>query len=723
MSEPAPTYSSSPDSVRLALTPQFITQSYRMPKQVQNGLEKFYKEFPKDTKAATWHVEPISTFRDPNLRTARVNKQYRLVLRVPFEGDHTWYLLWIDNHDEAMDWAKNKMVEWNHLVQAVQVYDVTEAQAALRAEEPQVRYEGPVHPLQRVADEQLMKIGVPEVLIPSVRKIRDFFDVDRIQQYIPEGVYENLLHLFAGDPVENLIRDVEEGLVESEDFLAQKRSANNRRSILELTGDEALDEALLGDFAAWRVFLHPSQRILAEGDFSGPVKVTGGAGTGKTVAALHRVKHLSEQGEGLILFTTFTKSLTRTLEDDLRSLGANMSKVRVANLDSLGNQLAREFGLITGRLGLVEFTGKTDLAEEVMGKAAAAAGLSGHFSAATLLREYTDVILEYDCETISDYRNVLRQGQETRLGKRQREAIWQAVRHYELELEEMGYMHLGRFYNDLVRHLRAHPEKTPFRHVVADEIQDLGLIKLRMLRALVPVAPNDLFLAGDPLQKIYPGQTIFNKARIEVRGKRSRRLRINYRTTEQIRRYALLPIRQLDFADFDGQITPKEGDISLRSGAMPGYERFDSTEQEMEWVLEKVRRYIEAKDSDPVHPPEIAVACARSKVLNDWVNAFHEAGVPYYKFSGKSSKGDRDGVVLSTMHRLKGHEYKIVFLTGISEDTYPGRPSDSEDWTTDQLALFEKQRAALLYVACSRAVWKLHISGVGEACRLVGESV
>ncbi|MCB9304844.1 MAG: DEAD/DEAH box helicase [Lewinellaceae bacterium] len=705
---------------QLALTPQFIAQTYRMPKHVQKGLAKFYQEFPKDTKAETWHVEPIGAFRDPNLRTARVNIQYRLVLRIPFDGDHTWYLLWVDNHDEAMAWAENKMVEWNNLVQAVQVYDVAEAQAALKVEEPQVSYETPAHPLEGVDDEQLMRIGVPEVLIPSVRKIRDFYDVDRIQRYIPEGVYENLLHLFAGDPIDNLIRDVEEGRVESEDFHAQKRSANNRRGILELTGEEELDEALLGDFAAWRVFLHPSQRILAEGDFSGPVKVTGGAGTGKTVAALHRAKYLSEHGEGLILFTTFTKSLTQSLEDDLRALGANMTQVRVANLDALGNQLAREFGLVAGRLGLVEFTQKEDLALGIMENKIFEAGLQEQFSPQEMLKEYRDIILEYDCETESDYRHVARTGRGFRLGKVQRAQIWAAVQAYEAELHGLGYKHLGRFYNELVHFLRSNPDKVPFRHVVADEIQDLGLVKLRMLRALAPAVRNDLFLVGDPLQKIYPGDTNFSKARIEVRGRRSRKLKINYRTTEQIRRYALQPILQLDFEDFDGELARKDGYISLRSGAVPSYELFDATEKEMEWVLEKVRAYTGAEAVDPVRPSEIAVACARSKTLKDWTSAFHQAGVPYYQFSGIAGKGNREGVVLSTMHSLKGHEYKIVFLTGISEDTYPGRPTGYQEWPAELLAEHDKRQAALLYVACSRAVWRLHLSGVGKGCGMVG---
>jgi superfamily I DNA/RNA helicase len=393
-----------------------------------------------------------------------------------------------------------------------------------------------------------------------------------------------------------------------------------------------------------------------------------------------------------------------------------MSKVRIDNLDALGNKLSREFGLVTGRLGLVEFTKKEDMALGILEKKMAEAGLEDLFTPAELLKEYRDIILEYDCQTENDYRHIARPGRGFRLGKLQREQVWNIIQAYEAELHGLGYKHLGRFYNELVHFLRDHPEKAPFRHIVADEIQDLGLIKLRMLRALAPEAPNDLFLVGDPLQKIYPGNTIFNKANIEIRGKRSRKLKINYRTTEQIRQFALQPIAQLDFQDFDGEIARQDEYISLRSGTIPGYQLFEDAEAEQEWLLEKIQAYTAPDAVDRVAHSEIAVACPRSKMLNGLVNAFHTAKVPYYKFSGSKSSGNLDGVVLSTMHNLKGHEYKIVFLTGISADTYPGRPTGYHDWSEEESEVYDKRRAALLYVACSRAVWRLHLSGVGERC-------
>jgi len=414
-------YTNMQQTAKIALTPQFMAQSYQMPAHVQNALQKFIKHFPRDTQAATWHVEPISTFRDPHLRTARANQQYRIILRIPFDGDDTWYLLWVDNHDEAMDWAKNKRVDWNRQVQAVQVYDVSVADIVAEAEKVQDHHEQ--HPLDQVSDAQLIQIGVPDVLIPSIRKLDDFYAVDQVRTYLPESVYENLLHVFAGDPIEHLIRDVEEGRIDSDDFQEQKQSANNRRGIVELTDDEALNEALNGDFAAWRVFLHPTQRILAEGSFKGPVKVTGGAGTGKTVAALHRARYLSHHGEGKVLFTTFTKSLTSALERDLRDLGTHMSRVKVTNLDKLLGDLHKRISRDRRRINILEFVDKLPMAEGILDSLCQKAGLTEQFTGKELLSEYTNVLLAYNCQSLSDYQNVQRIGRGFRLGSNQRQAV------------------------------------------------------------------------------------------------------------------------------------------------------------------------------------------------------------------------------------------------------------------------------------------------------------
>jgi superfamily I DNA/RNA helicase len=453
------------------------------------------------------------------------------------------------------------------------------------------------------------------------------------------------------------------------------------------------------------------------------MKVTGGAGTGKTVAALHRAKYLSKYGDGRILFTTFTKSLTNVLERDLRDLGANMSNIRITNLDKLVIQLVRQFRLITGRIGILEFSNKLEMIEGMLENLLFEVGLLEQYSSKDLLAEYNDVYLANNCLTLKEYQNVLRSGRGFRLGSNQRKEIWEVLQKYEQQLSHKGYVHLGRLYNDVSNYLNNHPDQKPFRHIVADEIQDLGLIKLRFLRALAPEAEDDLFLVGDPLQKIYPGTTTFSKVRIHIRGKRSRKLKINYRTTEQIRLFALLPVLPLDLEDFDGEAADKRAYISLRSGEQPEYQLYDTPEKELEQVTEQIQHYLESEETKQIAPSEIAIACPRNRQLDELVKHFHQLKIPYYKFSGSKSKGDRNGIVLSTMHNLKGHEYKVVFLLHIDAEHYPTRPTGYQSWTQEELEAHDRHQAALLYVASSRAITRLHVSGVGEACTFISSII
>ncbi|MCA9003578.1 MAG: DNA helicase, partial [Planctomycetes bacterium] len=157
-----------------------------LPKTIQKKVPDFIKKFREDSKSSAIHLEPISTFRDPNLRTARVSQKYRAIIRVPDSGD-MYHLLWIDNHDEAMAWAENKLFEWNANTQSYQVFTAPE----VVAEQP-VQQEAEIEPeaagdtfLSGFDDEQLLRIGVPEILIPAVRKLDGLQGLEKMEAYLP----------------------------------------------------------------------------------------------------------------------------------------------------------------------------------------------------------------------------------------------------------------------------------------------------------------------------------------------------------------------------------------------------------------------------------------------------------------------------------------------------------------------------------------------------------
>ncbi|MCB9304801.1 MAG: DEAD/DEAH box helicase [Lewinellaceae bacterium] len=687
-----------------------------LPKTIQKKVPDFIKKFREDTKSASIHLEPISTFRDPNLRTARISQKYRAIIRVPDSGD-MYHLLWIDNHDEAMAWAENKLFEWNANTQSYQVFTAPE----VVAEQP-VQPETEVEPeaagrtfLSGFDDKQLLRIGVPEILIPAVRKLDSLQGLEKMESYLPVEAFENLFYLFDGMDIRDIIIDIEEGKVASTGIEAQTLSANNQRSFFELTDDETLNEILQGGLQKWKVFLHPSQRKLVEGNFNGATKVTGGAGTGKTVAALHRAKRLSEHDYGRngkpILFTTYTKSLTRNLAKEFPGMKIDPRIVHLNNIDAFCVEKAKDLGLVAPDVRILDFQNakkSEDLWEEAL-----EFELS-EYDSEFLDAEYKDVILFNNIKTDREYYKVPRTGRVRRISRKDKMEIWRLVQKFEQLKKEQNYVNSGEVCNLLYDHCRQQEDK-PYGHVIADEIQDFSNVELRLLRVLVPEGPNDLFLVGDPLQKVYSRNINFSKAGINVRGRRSRRLKINYRTTEEIKRTAISTLRNITFDDFDGEEERKNGYVSLRHGMFPEYQVFREKGQELDHIVQRIRAYTDPDSQSPFDFSDICVAARTRNAVKDILSRLHQEKIPYYDITTDSGTGNKqDGVRLSTFHNMKGLEFKSVFLMDVNQRTLPFLPHGYEQWNPSVQKEHDQRELALIYVAMTRAVHTLDISGVGE---------
>ncbi|MGB0931258.1 MAG: UvrD-helicase domain-containing protein, partial [Chitinophagales bacterium] len=345
--------------MKLFIHDKFFDAFAKLPKTIQGRTRDLMKKFRDNSTSNAINYEKISTFKDPQLRTVRVNDTYRAIVHAPKTGDH-YHLLWVDHHDKAMDWAKHKVFEWNRETQAYQVYELQE-KASPTIKEEENREETVV---SIYSDKQLLRIGVPEILLGSVKEINSFDDLEKWEKYLPQDVFENLFYLLDGLDINNLVRDVEEG----KNKVVPETSINNQRHFYLVTDDEALEEVLSDDFVKWQIFLHPSQYAVAYGDFKGATKVTGGAGTGKTVAALHRAKHLSENElfpiEKPILFTTYTKALTSGLKKSFGALNIDSRKVKLQNIHAYAVEFAKEQGLIPLNAKILDFL-DTDQRREI----------------------------------------------------------------------------------------------------------------------------------------------------------------------------------------------------------------------------------------------------------------------------------------------------------------------------------------------------------------------
>jgi superfamily I DNA/RNA helicase len=688
---------------------------FTLPREVQKRLPEFIQKFRENSKGHSIHLEPISTFADPQLRTARITQKYRAIIRAPKSGN-TYHLLHIGNHDEAMDWASRKVFDWNENTQSYQVYTIPPAEEVVQPK-PEDGTEKTINVAFPQTDKELLAIGVPEILLPSVRQVTDANGLEALYDYLPIEALENLSMLLEGSEYDTILREVEAGKSSAETQDEKEQSANNQRSFFELTDDDLLNEMLAGKVAKWRIFLHPSQRKIVEGNYRGPIKVTGGAGTGKTVAALHRVKKLQDQGTATrtqpILFTTYTRALSKNLAKELKAVGCEEGIVHLNNIDAFVVEAAKENGLSQGGkiLDLPGSKSAVELWREVTDFMVTA------FSPDFLHEEYQEVILYQDVKDKASYFTTSRRGRRRRLNRKDRMVVWDLVKAYEVEKEKQGYQDLMELYNKLTEYFNT-LEIKPFSHVIADEIQDFSNVHLRLLRSLVEEKSNDLFMVGDPLQKIYNRRIVFSQAGINIRGARSRRLKINYRTTEKIRQAAVNVIEGIEFSDFEEGVEPITGYVSLRTGVAPTYEVYSTREEEVSALVERVKSFLPGQPgaSSGLSLPDICVATRQRSAMKDFRKELHRANIPYYDLTeGRVPTGNFEvGIRLSTFHNLKGLEFKVVFLADLSQSSFPFRPVAYRSWPESEQVAHDERERALLYVAITRAVIETHLSGVGQ---------
>lgn len=694
--------------MRLFLGDTCWEKLFLLPKKVQKKVVEFQDKFKKNPHGHAINLEPIAGFKDGNMRTARIGDDYRAIIGLLPNDDYC--LLYVDHHDEAMQWARNKRFERNKMTGTIQVVPIlTTAEPASTVSATETSQ--PL-PFAAYSDEQLLKIGVPENLLALVRGIRDLEDLDKNEDNLPADVFEHLFDLLDEKNIDQIIAEIEEGRNASDDA----QNANNKSHFIEITGENELEKYLDGDFEKWQIFLHPTQRVLVESNYKGSVKVTGGGGTGKTVAALHRLKRLSEGApRKSVLYTTYTKALIRNVRQKIRNLHVNEDACVIDNIDGLLSEVASKYGIKPKGWNVLDYIkvdyGKTknqDIWEDIVDNNLTA------FDADFLYQEYLDVIAYNNITDLKAYLRQPRRGRSKALSVKQRMEIWKLVEMYVAEKKEQHYFDRSELFNITANYLNDNGIH-PFAHIIADEIQDFSNPELRFLRALTPEGPNDLFMVGDPYQRIYNNRQInFSSVGINVRGKRSRRLKVNYRTTEEIKRQAVSVVKGCAYDNFDGEAEKLDGYVSLMHGPQPEYNVYPSPQEEQNAVL----KFIKECHEGGISYKDIAIANPRRDGLRDFQSSLHISGMPYKNLENSDS-GDIDGIVLSTMHNMKGLEFKVVIITGINHNSFPSKPYNWNGMDKREQTNHMMNQRSLMYVAITRAMQKVLITGVGEKSELL----
>ncbi len=586
----------------------------------------------------------------------RVNQDLRVILH-PY--GKAWIAAYCGHHDEAYDWADRHRLEVHRITGELQIIRTVEVEVPVPVEVEA--------PLARYDEDYLLSLGVPLDYVKPLRYATED-GILELMKGLPETVRERIWSLLEGKPVPPPPRIQVQSAEELLSHPLVQRQFHLLQSLPEVR------QALGGPWEAWRFFLHPLQREMVEARFGGPARVTGGAGTGKTVVAIHRTRTLARRYPGApILLTTFNKGLAQKLKGALRDLhGEELPNVHVEHLHGLALRLYEE---AYGPIEIWTEERYRPLLEELGG------GLL--FSPGFLLSEW-EMVDAWGLYTWEAYRGFSREGRGTPLSARERLALFEVFQRVWEAMAAQG----ATTFNGVCHRVRAALEggRLPrFRAVVADETQDFGPAELMLLRALAEEGEDDLFLALDPGQRIYRGPTSWRALGLEVQG-RSRRLRVNYRTTREIGELAerALP------PEVEGEV---RGSLALLRGPKPERRGFNREGE----ALEELVRWVRWVLGQGLDPSQVAVLARVHNLAERVGERLRQEGLPAQRLDGEG-----EGVWYGTVHGAKGLEFRAVALFGANASLFPLRTLLQKAPDPQEKALLEERERSLLYVALSR---------------------
>ncbi|WP_024973838.1 UvrD-helicase domain-containing protein [Ralstonia pickettii] len=685
---------------KVALSSEFLVQLAKLPSNIHTKVLKWAIGFQTNPTSSGTNYENIKGARDPNLKSVRVDGDWRGIVFKPSSGD-VYVLLYVGPHDEAYRWAENRKLTINPVTGAMQLVTLEHvAEHAPAADVLQPVEASPVYAASATSplfaafdDRELMSLGVPQELLGNVRSVTSDAELDAIQARLPVEAYEGLFLVAAGDTISQVLMAREsrvDKVIDTEDFVAALATPESQSRFVVVDDDETFAAILNAPLAQWRVFLHPSQRQLAEKKFSGPARVLGGAGTGKTVLAMHRAKWLAENCTGngqKVLFTTFTRNLTTDIEQNLRTLcpAATLAKLEVRNLDAWVHGFMRSRKLEHR----IVYDRKQDGAKQAWDVAMAVKDGSLDLPDIFYQQELEQVILAQGITTLDEYRKARRTGRGVLLSRAKRDAVWPVFEEYRGQLASRKLKAVDDAYREVASMLDTDKSLIPsYSAIVIDETQDFGPQALRLLRAMIPAGKNDLFFVGDGHQRIYSRhRAAMSKCGIDIRG-RSRKLYINYRTTDEIRQKAVALLEGTEVDDLDDGQDESSRYRSLTHGPSPVEVEVSGLEQAGEKVREFLRQWPGAGDGQPPH--SFCVVASSEKNRDALELLLHKAGERTVTITAQSNHTEEQGVVhMATMHRAKGLEFDYVAV--VAPSSFVGELTE------------DSNRRQLLYVALTRA--------------------
>jgi mRNA-degrading endonuclease RelE of RelBE toxin-antitoxin system len=630
----------------------------------------------------------LTKARDKNFSSIRASSDLRIIVH---RNDQSFMLCYVGHHDAAYRWAEQRVMEVHPKTGAAQLVELHET---VREIIVPVYVQAKQTLFAAISTDDLLGYGVPTEWLPDVQQLTDEDSLLKLVDHLPREAAEALLDLATG------VRPKSRPPVPVTDPFNHPDAQRRFRVMSNL---EELERALEFPWEKWTIFLHPAQRQLIERDYNGPARVAGSAGTGKTIVALHRAVHLARANpDARVLLTTFSQTLANALDSRMRILIHNEprlgERIEVHSLDAIAKHLYN-----------LHFP-----PAQVADPQTIAALLPNPFHRA----EWEHVVDAWQLETWESYRDVARLGRKTRLSETQRANLWQIFSQVRSTLVEKNLLTTSTMFTRLA-HLFSpfHPANasrdrkgavSPFDFIVVDEAQDVGVAQLRFLASMAANRPNALFFAGDLGQRIFQQPFSWKALGVDVRG-RSTTLKINYRTSHQIRMQADRLLGP-EVTDVDGNSESRKGTISLFNGPKPTIRITKNKAEESQAVAEFLR----------AAPGDIGIFVRSESEIPRATAAAQQAGLQFIVLD-ENMRLDPTRVTICTMHLAKGLEFRAVVVMACDDEVIPLQ--SRIETATDQSDLEEiyATERHLLYVACTRARDQLLVTGVHPASEFLAD--
>jgi mRNA-degrading endonuclease RelE of RelBE toxin-antitoxin system len=639
--------------------------------------------------------------KDRNFWSVRVGSDIRLIVH---KTQASLLLCYADHHDKAYDWAERRKLETHPKTGAAQLVEIRETvrevvvPVYVHTEPPSA---AKPHLFAEISDDQLLSYGVPPEWLGDVRQANED-SLLTLADRLPGEAAEALLELATGG------KPRVPQIVTATTSPFEHPDAQRRFRVMKNV--EELERALDFPWDRWTVFLHPEQRQWVERSYAGPARVSGSAGTGKTIVALHRAVFLTRANpDARVLLTTFSDILANALRTKLRRLIRNeprlAERLEVHSINAIGQRLYRMHFDQTN-------LAPREVIAELLGAAAKKIG-NQKFSLHFLLTEWEQVVDAWQLETWESYRDVVRLGRKTRLPEQQRVTLWSIFERVRADLASRGMITLSEMFTKLAGAI-ASSKSPPFDFAVVDEAQDISVAHLRFLSALGARRPDALFFAGDLGQRIFQQPFSWLALGVDLRG-RCRNLRVNYRTSHQIRVQAdrlLAP----EVSDADGNTEERGDTISVFNGPAPDIRTLNTQEDEVEtvgkWISERVK--------EGVTPHEFGVFVRSAAELDRARASVTKSGLPF-KILDENVETTSGHVSISTMHLAKGLEFRAVVVMACDDEVIPLQERiESVGDDADLQEVYDTERH-LLYVACTRARDHLLVTSVEPASEFLDD--